>query len=368
MSASVVSPIALLVFAAAAWAGPTRMAKSPRPPTTNLGAWQCTACSPAGKPIEMLDRTVAELAERCGITGDWVAIETPRLRLFCSLRKATTSAADSEFAATDLEQLRSIFPRLNRRSRRMTLNTHQRAHLYQIRIERMYRHFVELTGNRRRWLGMTAPYEVFLFDEADPHRFVARDLLGNKNVEVGARAARLGPTNSFAFTTAGKLFHNRDRDLHNNVRHHVAHNLVNGYGNFYRNTWAFLEVGLAHYFERRERSDARTLCHGGTLARVIAKKSWPRRVRDLVRKRKDRFLSRWCEKLHPQELEPEEHMLAWSLVDWMVRTDPERLAALLDRVDDVENRPTAAEAIAEVYGIPPDALHRRWREDTAKRR
>jgi hypothetical protein len=45
----------------------------------------------------------------------------------------------------------------------------------------------------------------------------------------------------------------------------------------------------------------------------------------------------------------------------MVRTDPPRFAALLDQVDDLKTKPTAAEAIVRAYGVTPDALYARWR-------
>ena len=38
----------------------------------------------------------------------------------------------------------------------------------------------------------------------------------------------------------------------NHVVHNVAHNLVDGHGNYYRETWGWLEEGVGHYYERRE--------------------------------------------------------------------------------------------------------------------
>ena len=68
----------------------------------------------------------------------------------------------------------------------------------------------------------------------------------------------------------------------------------------------------------------------------------------------------WCDKLHTQQLTGVQHVLAGSIVEWPAKTDPVRLARLMDVSGD-ERKLAAADAIENVHGITPDALHERWR-------
>jgi len=309
----------------------------------------------------MLRHTTAELVGSCKPRKGWTVIETPHFTIFSSLGKATVRNSDSRFVSADMKRLAEIFPRLKGHARSHALTPHQRAHLYHLRIERLYAHFRALTDNDRPLLGMRARYEVLLFARYKSHRVIATEFLNKPRDKAGVRSYLNGSPGLLALSTSADLFHH-DRALHDNVRHNLAHNLANGYGNYYRHTWAFLESGVAHWYEQWETGKAITLCHAGSIRRVPPKSTWRRGVLRLLKHGKDRSLGVWCEKLYPHELSLDEHMIAWSLVDWMIRTDPVRFTRLLDRVQDLKRKPTAAQAIAEVYGVSPYALHQRWRE------
>ena len=350
--------IAVLVFAGELFAGE---------PAVTLSPWSCTQCDQQKKAkIEMLRHPCDDLARICKLK-QWVAIESPHFRIFSSLTRALVRPSDSKFVAADLVRLKKLFPNLRCRRSGSRLTPHQRAHLYHIRLERLYAVFQEMTHAKQRWLGMEAPYEVFLFQGYAAHKRIANGFLNKLQDKAGVRALVNGKPGVLVFTTAAALFGD-DRKLHDNVRHHVTHNLANGYGNYYRHTWAFLAAGLAHLYEGHETDKAQTVCHAGNISRLPSKARWSRGVRLLVKRKQDRRLGRWCEKIYPHELTEQEHMLAWSLVGWMIETDPVRFRRLLDKVEDLEHKPTAAQAIGEVYGISPDALHERWRAYVLKSR
>jgi hypothetical protein len=336
-----------------------------RPLVVTWKPWYCTSCieKEKGKPreIRMLRQTTAALVGYCKPKKGWTVIESPHFKIFSSLGKATVKASNSRFVNVDMKRLASIFPRLKGRGGSHALTPHQRAHLYHLRLERLYAHFRALTDNARPLLGMKARYEVFLFARYKSHRVIATGFLNKPRDKAGVRSYLKGSPGLLAMSTSAELFGN-DRALHENVRHHVAHNLANGYGDYYRHTWAFLESGVAHWYDQWETNKAITVCHAGSICRVPPKSTWRKSVLRLLKRGKDRSLGGWCEKLYPHELTLNEHMIAWCLVDWMIRTDPVRFTRLLDRVQDLEHKPTAAQAIAEVYGASPDALHQRWRD------
>ena len=81
-----------------------------------------------------------------------------------------------------------------------------------------------------------------------------------------------------------------------------------------------------------------------------------------MRRGKDPPLSRWCEKLQPGELTGIENGTSWSIVKWLVETEPIRFTKMLVKLDDFENKPSAAECIEFAFNVTPSVLHQRWRD------
>jgi len=85
-----------------------------------------------------------------------------------------------------------------------------------------------------------------------------------------------------------------------------------------------------------------------------------------VRRGKDTPLGQWCEKIKPGELTGVEQGLSWSIVKWMIETDPIRFTKLIEKSNDFKNKPTGAACIEFAFGVPPSTLHARWREHVLK--
>jgi len=96
------------------------------------------------------------------------------------------------------------------------------------------------------------------------------------------------------------------------------------------------------------------------------KSNWRRKIRHLVYLHKDPSLGNWCEKTSPYQLTGTEHVIAWSIVDWLVESDPIRMSKLLDLSSDGRHIYSAADAIEEVFGITPYVLDERWRKYVLK--
>src|SRR6185436_10367526 len=65
------------------------------------------------------------------------------------------------------------------------LDAHQRAHMFQIRLEREYAHFAALTACDLPFHGMPKRYEVFLFNDYSEHHAFCERFIGLSNDKQG---------------------------------------------------------------------------------------------------------------------------------------------------------------------------------------
>ncbi|MHC4448641.1 MAG: hypothetical protein ACYS0E_00690 [Planctomycetota bacterium] len=351
----------------------------PRDPETPLGIrfgpWFCPACveekriEPRDEPLRMMRRNLDDLLKKIEMDEKWFAIETPHFRILSSIRPTRISFHDSTFVHADLIRLKTIFPKLVIRKppHKTALTAHQRAHLYHIRVERVYHHFVALTENKKPHLGMKAPYELFLFDNYAPYHRLTDRVLGHVADRAGLQHHARDRPNFMAFATAEILVDRNskkaDKAFNNHVIHNVAHNLVDGHGNYYRETWAWLEEGIGHYYERREAPMPNTFCRAeGKAPQDLRKPDWEFTLYQLVRSGKDTPLNAWCEKLQPAELRSYETGMAWGIVKWLIETEPVRFTMMLRKLEDTKGKPNSAACIQHAFGVSPSVLHQRWRE------
>ena len=167
----------LLLAAGLGMAGPGKVhdVTHPRSPETPLeikfAPWYCPLCvkqeriEPQERKIRMMRMPVEELAKLLDLDKSWLVIETPHFRILSTLGRANVKFKDVQYARADLLRLKTIFPKLGIGREGATVNAHQRAHLYHIRVERLYSHFAALTDNKKKFLGMGSHYEVYLLDD-----------------------------------------------------------------------------------------------------------------------------------------------------------------------------------------------------------
>jgi hypothetical protein len=371
----------LLLLAGVGLAGPKKGSFAdevhPRSPGTPLEIvyqpYWCNLCLLEGrlegepqKPV-LMRMAVADLAKELDLDKGWIVIVTPHFKILSTLRRSKVKFKYSKFAGADLGRLKTIFPKLGIGRDGASVNAHQRAHLYHIRVERIYSHFAALVDSQKRWLGMEAPYELYLFDDYAEHHALVDKFIGRANDQAGVQHHDREKPNFMAFTTAESQV-SRDQGkgegiFNNHIIHNVAHNLMDGHGNYYRETWAWLEEGIGHYYERRENPKHNTFCWSeGKPPQAFLKPDWESVIFNLVRRGKDDSLSRWCEKLQPGELTGTQNGTSWSIVKWLVETEPVRFTKLVRKLDDYENKPTCADCIQHAFGVTPSVLHTRWRD------
>lgn len=332
--------------------------------------WHCQECverklldaQPRDIPIAGIP--ASELANSLKIRRTWFVIESPNFRVFSTLAGARIKHGDSVFAAADLVRLKEIFPDYDVGGQGSFVTAHQRAHLYQIRVERILSHFRTLTGNQKRFLGMGDRFELCLFESKKEFQaFVEKELARPYNRRTPLERKHFtGGDNFYLVSTAADLYKGGERELNNTVLHHVAHGVVNGHNDYVSAMWGWLEGGFAHYYERKESDKHNFFCLvGADPPREFTRGNWRKKIRHMVYRKKDPSLGLWCDKTHAQSLSGAEHAMAWSIVDWLVRTDPVRLAKLLDIAAQEDDRPSCSEAISNVFGVDAYGLHDRWR-------
>ncbi len=348
--------------------------RNPRAPDQKLPVvytpYYCSRCvadkllADEPREIQLMRRDAADLALAVGIKRDWVVIESPNFRVFSNLEGEKVSHNDSPFAAADLQRLKTIFPDFKPGAQGSYVNAHERAHLYHLRLERVLSHFRALTGNEQPFLGMQGRFEVYLLEEADAYKAFTENVLGHpfSPKRLVEREHIKEEPRCIVFATAAAFFKGGDRQLSNTVAHHTGHCLIKGHNEFTKNAWGWLDEGIAHFYERRESLQFNSFCvQGQDPPSDFVRGDWRQRIRHLVYRKKESSFGDWCEKANPQDLVGDQHALAWSYVDWLVATDPVRLAKLIDLAKDSDRKPSSTDAVQEVFGITPFALHERWR-------
>jgi hypothetical protein len=351
---------------------------NPRAPSTPLEItfqpYWCTRCAKEGllkgkqpQTIEMERKPVDDLVKQLEIKTDWIAMQTPHFKIFSTLEGSMAKYADSVFCRRDLERLKTIMPKISFGPDGVVLDEHERVHLYQIRLEREYAHFAALTNNTKPNLGMPMPYEIYLWADYSQHHVFCDRYVGGRSDKSGVQHHDRTKPNFILFSCAESIVSANngkgDGPLANHVFHNVAHCMIDGYNDYFRETPAWLEEGLGHYYERRENPRWNNFCWAeGKMPTEFQKPDWETTIFSLVRRDKDPPFAQWCEKLQPGELTGVENGFTWGIVKWLVETEPLRFTKMIEPMDDLTLNLDTNGLIQQAFGCSPSVLYQRWRE------
>ncbi len=351
---------------------------NPRAPTTplkiELAPYYCTQCvkekliPEEQRTINLYRAPVANLVARLEIDEkEWMAVQTPHFVIFSTLQDTNVKYSDSVFARFDLERLKPLKMKVQFGPEGAKVDAHARLHLYQVRLERLYAHFSALTNNTKPNLGMPTPYEIYLFRDYTQHHAFVDTYFGRGQDKGGLQHHDREMPNFILFTTAESVISERfgkgDGSLANHVMHNGAHVLIDGYNNYYRETPAWLEEGLGHYYERRENIRINNFCCSeGKPPTEFIKPDWETTIFSIVRRDKDPPLVQWCEKKQPGEMTGIENGLSWGIVRWMVETEPIRFTKMLEPMDDLKLNLSSAQLVDQAFGVSVSVLYQRWRD------
>ena len=221
--------------------------------------------------------------------------------------------------------------------KRKTLDMHAAAHLYAERLESLYAWFQE-TLDYDDELARVTKHQVFLLPDLRTLMTAAMEYAQTPT----DRAGRAVGDPSVFVTWRDKAVFKSDASFHQHVSHHMIHQFL---GVYFLKIWlvekaGWLEEGLANYAEMTHFERAGNSCNTEDSEEDMADENWESPTRKLVeRKRQIPFAE--LKNKRADQLGRNDHLQAWSIVDWMMRTKPENLPLLIrDLKQDVPLRTT----------------------------
>jgi len=226
-----------------------------------------------------------------------------------------------------------------------------RAHLYAQRCEDVWNRFVELMqakdiewadGKGGPWkgtyngegpyLGMKQKYEVIVLTNEAAHLALLMEHAGlpiRKSqrwhyVDRGAISLNV-------HAEQGRL--RVDMALHGHIAFNLAHNLYDGFNHYSYDTPVWYHEGLAHFMEREIEPDYNSFDAGeGASADMTNKKDWKPDVLKLIDANTAPRMAELLQLKTFAELKLPHHYTTWAMMDFLVKTKPDKLAKFLQHM------------------------------------
>lgn len=280
-------------------------------------------------------------------TSDIKWVSTKHFELGYALAPYKVRMDERNKIRAELTELAEVFPDIKPKAK--ILDPWLMAHLYARRVEAQIERFCELAqvkledfpDGTKMWdmttpymgegpyLGMKDKFEVLIL----PSEPASRDYLGK---QFGIRHKitqrwHLPEEHVISVTTHTQQGQLRvDAAMHGHVAFNLAHNFLDGYKHYSYEMPVWLHEGLAHVMERELSPEYNSFDSSeGATANKTRKDDWGAQVLKLIGQDKAPRLSQLVGRKTYGELELADHYVTWSMIDFMVREHPDKLAALL---------------------------------------
>ena len=278
-------------------------------------------------------------------TSDLRWIETPMFKIGFGLGPQKVKFEEKKKLFAELSRLAAVLPAVKPET--TTLDPWLRAHLYAQRCEDVLARFLKVMGaegaqyadgsgaytgtylGEGPYLGQKAKYEFMVLPSEPLYVQFLVEHVG-QSLRVGYRwhnVAR-GAIGYYCHGQEGQL--RQDSALHGNVAFNLTHNLYDGYYHYTYDTPIWLHEGLAHVMEREidERNNTFDSGEGG-IANMTSKANWKPDVLRLIASGEAPRMAELMQIKSYAELELRHHFVTWSLVDYLLASNPEGFAAFL---------------------------------------
>jgi hypothetical protein len=333
------------------------------------GLVDCRKCEPSECSDEhVLFCSVVAACKKCEGTGreeckrcDAVPTQSIAERKLAVAKWRDERKEVEEFMERELVQMESahfilVFDARRVKPARKKLGKHAAAHLYLTRLEEFHALLSKDLGVKEKdWFGKTV---VMIWgSEGDQVRASPRYTLQPSNTASKLMGAK--PVVSIFYD---KSHLHEEFELHQAVLHHVTHCLLS---NAFDGIWpgnikgGWIDGGLAHAYEVELFGGVRHYCYVESDSMGMFKfGSWERSVLSDVKAKKElSFLD--VTSRHTSQMTPEQHMFAWSFVDYIKRAFPEKLGPVARAIK--KKQPIAA-VIREHFDQSLFSFHESWRE------
>ena len=300
-------------------------------------------------------------------TSDIRWIETPHFELGIALGLHKVKQSEKEKIRAELTELQLLMPTINPKEK--ILDPWLRSHLYARRIEKMWTRFLELmqvdesafpSRPETKWdltgkymgsgpyLGQSGKFEVLLL----PSEAASVSFLQEQFGLIITRTQRWNviPKDTLILVAhAGQGQLKDDGAMHNHVAFNLAINMLDGYKHYSYETPIWIREGLAHFMEREIDPEFNTFDSSeGAVAEMTRETKWEPEVRRLVASGKQSRMAELIAMKEYADLTLARHYSTWSMVDYLVKTNPQGFACLNDRLHGYTN----AQGMTEGANIP----------------
>ena len=317
-------------------------------------------------------------------------IETTHFQLGFALGSHKVDQTEKGKVRGELTRLAPALPAVKPKTK--ILDPWLRAHLYAQRLEDLWTRFLELMQTEESefppepkvwntegtywgqgpYLGMEGKYEVLVLPSEAASVLYLREHFGLQ-IRLTQRW-NLMERDTLSLTVhpdQGDL--RRDGALHGHIAFNMTINMLDGFKHYSYELPIWLREGLAHWVERDLDPRYNTFDSSeGAVADMTRKENWEPEVRKLLRKGTAARMAELITLRGYSELELRHHFTAWSIIDWLVKTNPEGLSCLCKRLTgllndekmpDGSNMPDAHRAaVKECLGMGYAQVDARWAE------
>lgn len=342
-------------------------------------------------PIEVASKGSAALAESLP-SAEWIFLETPHLRFAFALGPEKVDLEDKKRVRSELARLKVLLPSVPTDAHK--LDPWLRLHLLGMKGEELYARFQRLLQvtdddfpetrapdgpfmGAGRFLGEKDKFEVVLHPSRALHQTFTTDLCG------------VSVTDSFRwhFKAEHKLLVSipaedpdlrRDRWLFPHVAHNLSHAFLCAYKHFSYDPPVWLDEGLAHAIEKEiEPQSVTTDGTEGAARETHTPSDWQAAVRKLVAQKEAISLAELLHAKEFGELDADAHLVAWSMVRFLIEEHPGELATILGGIKgqlDADGRPSGRDMtdlqrklLKETGGWTPAGFDEEWRKWAARK-
>ncbi|MFQ5747831.1 MAG: hypothetical protein ACE5H3_00040 [Planctomycetota bacterium] len=265
-----------------------------------------------------------------------VWIETKHFRIGADLRPWKVPEAERKAYRAELTELAKKWPRI--KPKKTLLDPWLRVHLMAGRLEDFYQEFLDLMGMDEEktfleedwrkplglgpYLGEFDKYEVMLFQETGVYRdFMSR--AWGLSYETPQRWNNIDRNCMWFGLSIKREEIHHDMELYNNVLHSVSMNMLDGFYFYAYDIPVWIREGFAHWARRKndERFDVFDTVEG-SFEQERTVRRWAPEVRKLIAKDRAVSISSLLRRQSFAELGFDDHLVAWSKIDFLIREDP----------------------------------------------
>jgi hypothetical protein len=288
-------------------------------------------------------------------TAEIVWIETPHFKIGMGLSSHKLKGDERKKVRAELERLAEALPEVQPRAN--LLDPWLRAHLYAQRTEDLWDRFLEIVQvdedefpeageiwntqgkymGQGPYLGQASKFELLMLpSEAASQRYLTESFgLPIRLTQRWHDMAR-GSLSTTLHTQQDGL--RDDQALHGHVVFNLSVSLLDGFRHYSYDLPTWIREGLAHHLERELNPAFNTFDSSeGAQANTTRKSNWEAETRKLVKAGTAPRMAELMGLRDFSSLELRHHYATWSVVDWLLRTNPGGFACYLNEISGLLN-------------------------------